>query len=207
MYTYFDIIPTELSDIIISFLDTEELEYFLNVFTEGSRNINWRFVFFLRFGIYQRNIGKTDHLQWYQRFLDIENLKNKFELNLSIEELDTSIELNLSDRSIVEVPSEIKSLINLKRLNLSHNQIKDIPSFIGFLINLEFINFEFNQIGNVPDMSRLINLRTLLLGYNPIKDIPLIIKLLPKLVLVSVGEFEYSMMHKIMKFDQTYTNI
>ena len=131
---YFDVVPVELSDIIISYLDNDNLQNFVEILSKNIKsNLNWRFINHLHFGS-NKNIDQIE----YQRFLDIEKLKNIFRLKETVDEVDKMTELNLIFRAIDNIPPAIASLKNLQILNLSVNRIKKISPEVTSLKNLKY---------------------------------------------------------------------
>lgn len=70
------------------------------------------------------------------------------------------------------LPSEIGSLINLKRLTFTTNGIINLPSEIGLLINPEYLNMGFNAIETLPtEIKNLCKLSYLNIQFNEISEV------------------------------------
>ena len=103
---YFQLIPPELIEILISYLSSDSLDSFIQCYSFNS--LNWYIVFKYHFG-YHKNVNMLE----YKRFLGIETLKDKLKLNESIEELSN---LNILDLGY-------NQLTSLKLLHLDNNQL------------------------------------------------------------------------------------
>ena len=172
MNTYFDLVPSEIKSIIISYIDTSfDVENLIDLNRYSISEVNWNYTFFLHFG-YSNKCKDTD-LQKYLRYLDIHNLKEEFDMKEDIDNIYDSETFKLSYKFIKIFPAEIKSLINLKTLDLHYNDIKNIPIEIGNLQNLYYLNLGYNKIGIIPsEIGNLINLKDLFLNNNEIETIP-----------------------------------
>jgi hypothetical protein len=171
---YFDIIPPDLTSIIISYLSYDDFNAFVQFFDSGLfdpfNTGMWGYIFFSHFGFHRKNMNQKEHLMW----LSMENFKEIFKLGKNVQEpMDNVKAIILSNNHITNIPGEIGLLINLRFLNLSHNQIKNIPLTIAGLANLEVLNLSYNQIIDIPlSISSLQNLRILNLTHNQIEDVP-----------------------------------
>ena len=78
---YFEVLPSEIIDIIISYADHSTLENFLKTYFDGSiiRRLNVSRILFYRFDRYIPNID----IEFYLKYLNVESLKSKVILNLS----------------------------------------------------------------------------------------------------------------------------
>jgi Leucine-rich repeat (LRR) protein len=141
---YLNIIPSELDEIIISYLnepdDVKNIGELLEV------QINWGTVSYL-------NLGKFYNINFaeYLRYLGITKLRRSLNLNLSLDELLHIEELNLNQIQLTELPKEIGNLVNLKILNLGDNILENIPKEIGNLINLNKLNLNNNRLSQLPN--------------------------------------------------------
>src|SRR5436853_562240 len=130
METYFDVIPRELSNIIVSYigyyLDLDRLIKSIPTLI----NLDWsvinshfpdeRYIPNLRYEGYHKRLG-------------IKSLMIKLSFyNLTIENMESLTSLDLSDRNLKDLPIEIGFLTNLRLLYLDHNQLTTIPKEIGF---------------------------------------------------------------------------
>src|SRR4029079_4719504 len=109
--SYFDLIPSELNSIIISYLNYDDAENFLKTFDdEKLGNLYWAFIFSLHFGFYLK-IENPEGSSWYLRWLGIEKLKKQIVSQENLVELESIDKLYL-DCDIFEIPYEIRYLTN-----------------------------------------------------------------------------------------------
>jgi len=142
--------------------------------------VDWNMVCLHRFGKFH-NMGFTQYIG-YLRNLDsivfIEKIKMVSTIN---DVLNTDI-LLLNNKSIVNIPIEIRALHNIKHLNLMTNNIIKIPGELGALVNLKELCLSNNQITQVPpEIGNLTNLISINLNNNHITKIPLELSNLKKL--------------------------
>lgn len=170
---YLQLIPTELIEITISFLEYADLINFTTLIPYPNL-INWSTIHIYHFGSYT-NVNKDK----YMSYLTIESLKNK--LNpytdcislLSQEEIYNLVRLDLSHKQLNSIPAEIGNLINLQKLYLFNNKLISIPTEISKLTNLRLLDLSHNQLISIPtEISKLKNLQLLDLSYNQLISIP-----------------------------------
>jgi len=106
---YFQLIPIELIEILISYLNNDDFDSLNQAFSFN--NLNWYIVFKYHFG-YHKNVNIVE----YQRFLGIESLIDKLNLKENIEELNNGTELSLSVNQLDKLPKEIGNLSSLQTL-------------------------------------------------------------------------------------------
>ena len=84
--------------------------------------------------------------------------------------------LKLSSIQLINLPSEIFILYNLKELIVCNNFIKIIPPDIGKLKNLNILDISNNHITSLPPtIGKLKSLQYLSIQYNHISELPLTI--------------------------------
>jgi len=119
MESYFDIINTDVLNIIVSYLDIDTLEIFYN---EYNLKLNWDTIYLYQFNTY-KNVDYFD----YMKHLGLRVLKKEFVLNVNINEIINLKKMNLSALYMSKVPKEIKYLTNLEVLFLDANDLVQIP--------------------------------------------------------------------------------
>jgi len=165
MDNYLDIIPSELTEIILSYVAPIDLEKLSKILTT---NINWGTVYYYAYGEYR----KIDNYSEYRKtaLLDLNNI---LKLGYTLEWMINLAVIYLPRKGIKEIPLQIENLLNLKSLYLSDNQIKIIPSQIGNLTNLKYLDLRNNQIKAIPcQLRELSNLEELNLAGNQVKERP-----------------------------------
>ncbi|NEZ60803.1 COR domain-containing protein [Adonisia turfae] len=81
--------------------------------------------------------------------------------------------LDLRSSKLVELPSEIGQLTNLKKLVLRGNQLSELPPEIGHLINLEILDLRSNRLLELPsEIGQLTNLKKLAASQNQLIELP-----------------------------------
>ncbi|RWR79767.1 putative disease resistance protein RGA1 [Cinnamomum micranthum f. kanehirae] len=75
---------------------------------------------------------------------------------------------------LVQIPSDLSNLVNLRHLNLHRNHITELPESIGNLLQLRYLDLSETFIKGLPkSTSRLYNLRTLILvGCSQLVELP-----------------------------------
>ena len=182
---YFEQIPSELNNIIVSYLYVNELDALFKTFKirvndfepKGSKSerqiavpiLNWGVIHEYRFGKY-KNVSSSE----YVNKIRAEMLIHQFYLPYTIDELLDIKFLDLSKKDIIEVYTEIFILNKLIGLDLSHNKIMQIPmELLVWLHNLERLDLSYNKITFIPTkISDLHNLKNLDLSHNKIQIIP-----------------------------------
>jgi len=189
---YFEVIPIDLVEIIVSFLDKKDLRYFTDEY-EYNYLVDFSHIHLHRYGIY-------GSIEKYLRYLDAEKLKkwvpeklgemsldgilNLTHLNLKLDTIN-SIQSEISVLTNLEVldlnsnnlgptiPTGIYNLTKLVDLSLNNNNITTIPAEIGNLTNLRALALNNNNITTIPaEMGNLTNLRALLLSDNKVSYLP-----------------------------------
>ena len=169
METYFDLIPTDLSNIIVSYLNSDDLENFGLSHTYLISIFNWSFVHSLHFGSFTIGIDYTEYL----KLLQVEKLIKVLHLRYTINQLLNLQELYLINLQLKDIPKEIGDLSNLQMLNLKYNQLIDIPKEIGMLASLQRLDLSNNKLKNIPEgIYNLRNLQYLYLSSNYLTNIP-----------------------------------
>ena len=70
---------------------------------------------------------------------------------------------------MIDVPTEIGTLKQLKILRLGSNELKTVPASLGDLTNLEILDLSDNELKTLPEsLTKLTNLKQLLIGGNPL---------------------------------------
>src|SRR5665647_503828 len=125
---YFNDIPSELTEIILSYVNSEDLDNLIKLLHV---KINWGTIHLYRFGDYEQ-IDYSDYIRKVGSF----EFKTILKLPHTINYLMNMRDLYLFNLNIKEIPRQIGYLINLEELYLNINQIREIPSEIGRLSNL-----------------------------------------------------------------------
>ena len=97
-------------------------------------------------------------------------------------QLESWEELDLKDKGLMELPSEIGTLMRLRKLDLSSspswenpeapNQLAELPAEIGQLSNLSNLILSSNQLSELPhEIGQLNNIVILQLNGNPCNSI------------------------------------
>lgn len=90
--------------------------------------------------------------------------------------------LNASKNQLESIPESITSLNKLKAINLSQNKLNQLPKGIGRLPNLIILILNQNELKQIPrEIALLQDLITLNLSNNPLKSIPAEIAMLKSL--------------------------
>ena len=135
---YFQLIPPELIEILISYLNSDSLDSFIQCYSFNS--LNWFIIFKYHFE-YNKNVNLIE----YKKYLGIETLKDKLKLNESIEELSNKTELYLRNNQLDELPKEIGNLTSLQELYLGKNQLNiEVINNLRKLLPKLFITSIFN---------------------------------------------------------------
>jgi len=140
---YFNLIPSELTEIIISYISSLDLSNFNNLV---NIKLNYDTIYYYHFGIYKR-VNQKDYIL----DLGLSEFKDIFKSIYTLDELKDLKYFESASNQIKEIPRQIGNLINLKYLYLDHNQIREIPKEIGNLINLVLLNLSDNPIGYIPE--------------------------------------------------------
>src|SRR5436190_11252244 len=148
MTTYFDLIPTDISNIIVSHLNSDDLENFIlsldnlsgsfqgSFWSRRDQNeqillsreskkddlislLNWRVIHSHHFGFFRSDVKYNQYL----KLLQLENVIEILNLKYSIDELLNLEVLDLSNNQLTNIPKEIGILSNLQRLDLYNNQL------------------------------------------------------------------------------------
>src|SRR5437667_8389230 len=121
-YSYFHYIPKELIEILVSYLDYDSLEKFINSY-EFLINLNYSLVYHHHFYRHKRMISnRIVSYSEYQQYLGLEDIRNKFHLQkYTIDDLRQLRVLHLDNRKLTELPESIISLTEFQELHLSDN--------------------------------------------------------------------------------------
>src|SRR5579863_7319219 len=173
MELYFDLIPSELIELLVYSLNKEDLFNFIQI--ASTENLVWSRVLEYHFGYLKKRLSVDDYI----RYLGVERFKNKLNYidtirNYTIEELINLEKLSLDNKQIQEIPKEIGNLTNLQELGLYNNKkISSIPKEIGNLTNLTILDLSDNEISSIPkEIGNLSRLQGLHLNYNQIREVP-----------------------------------
>jgi len=183
----FELIPSELNNIIISYLEIDEIETLLNVF--NIINVNWNTIHVYHFGVYPSNRQQINKQEYLSR-LEAEILINKLDLRFNVDDLLNLKLLNLYNYDIREIPKEMGILTNLTTLDLGSNKIVQIPiDDFGQLTNLKMLDLSDNKINQISSdlLGKLTNLTTLDLSWNYIEEIPEAISILINLEILNLN--------------------
>ncbi|GFR43459.1 hypothetical protein Agub_g4542 [Astrephomene gubernaculifera] len=83
------------------------------------------------------------------------------------------VQLDLGTNQLVEVPSSLCQLTNLRTLNLMANQLEQLPANFGRLRNLRLLGLKSNKLSSLPaSFSQLTNLVELFITDNRLTDLP-----------------------------------
>lgn len=188
---YFEVVPVDLVEIIVSFLDKKDLGYFTDEYMHNYL-IDWSHVHFHRYGFYGNFDKYVKYLaaekmkKWVperlgkmnlDQILDIKNLDltglHVKSLPDEISVLKNLIVLILTDTNITILPDILWNLTSLRRLDLSNLRLFKIPSDIDKLINLEMLALSRNNLTKLPsEIGNLTKLLVLLLNVNMILHLP-----------------------------------
>lgn len=93
-----------------------------------------------------------DFIEKYKLCYDLNQLKNKLNLNIGLYELYMETDLDLSSRNLTVIPDEVIRLSNLKHINLCGNNLTILPNKLleNYLPNLQFISLEEHQLSIIP---------------------------------------------------------
>jgi len=170
---HFELIPSDINNIILSYLSADDLRIMLDTFSLPY--LNWNTINAYHFNEHKHNMSMFKYLTR----LRVESLINKLNLNYysindhTIDELLESTDLYLGYMGITQLPSEIVELVNLKELSLEGNRLTRIPPEIFNLTNLQDLDLTNNQLRQVsPEIGRLVNLQGLWLSDNQFVRIP-----------------------------------
>jgi len=183
---YFNLIPSDITNIIISYISSsEDLKALFDTFSlnnlnnfepKGSKSerqiavpvLNWS-------TIYQYHFGKYKQMTMieYMTTFSAETLINNFKLEYTVNELLNLKKLSLPSRELTEIPPEIFDLTNLQDLSLNNNQITQVPKEIRRLTNLQELFLSNNKFIRVPpEISGMNSLQKLYLSSNRMVDAP-----------------------------------
>jgi len=176
---YFNIVPSDVNNIILSYLYSDELITLL--FTYNLLHVNWNTVHSYHFNEYK----KLSSSEYLTRLL-IEELIIKLWLPHNIDEMLNIKELNLSRYNLVQVPSVVFLLNNLETLDLSDNRLTQVPKGINKLTNLRVLYLDHNYIKDLPEgiFDNLNNLKQLSLDDYLLSWIPTKIRKRPNLSII-----------------------
>lgn len=168
--SYFDLTPPELIEVMIAYLNSEDVKSLINVYSY-SNLLNWSTIFSYRVGYHINKIDKT----LYLKYLSIQSLRTKIPRlsNMTVDEILNLTALNLSHNQLHELPPEIFELTNLVYLALSHNQLRKLPAGLSNLFNLQTLVLDNNQLQEIPtEILGVTNLQHLFLDNNQIRELP-----------------------------------
>jgi len=164
---YINIIPSELTEIILSYIDSNNIDNIASLLTQ---KINWNIVNYYNSGEYSKR--SIDYSK-YKIYLGLSEFRRILGLDQPLDALRYLQTLELIDRELVEIPTQIIYLPYLKKLYLNKNKLTSIPPQITNLKNLEVLHMSNNQITEIsPGIGNLVNLRELFLDSNLIRSIP-----------------------------------
>ena len=92
----------------------------------------------------------TDFMEKYKLCYDLNQLKNKLNLDIGLYELYMKTDLDLSYKNLTTLPNEILTLSNLRHINLYGNNLTILPNKFVNLSNLQFISLEEHQLSIIP---------------------------------------------------------
>lgn len=127
MINYLESFPSKLIDIVISFLDYDDLLNFIDIIPNGDL-INWINIFYYRYNKPLVTIRKYKDV--YINYFGIEVLIRKFDLISHLNNIDkiyNLVSLNLSHSELIQLPKDICNL------DLSYNKLIKIPKEINNL--------------------------------------------------------------------------
>jgi len=155
---YFNQVPSEINDIIISYLSSDDIMVLLKTF--NILNLNWETIHYYHFRKYKVAVTIPE----YSMSLELENMIDRLDLNSTIDGLSKSTTLYLTSRKLERVPPEIRRLTNLKELYLYFNQLTEVPgAILCELTNLIVLNLFNNQLTSIPKeicmLTNLISMR------------------------------------------------
>jgi Leucine-rich repeat (LRR) protein len=85
---------------------------------------------------------------------------NKIIIPTSSEFIQITIYIILCNKSIFEIPPEIKSLKNLEIIDLSNNEIKEFPNdILKYLYKLEILNLSNNKITSITEKINFLTIQ------------------------------------------------
>lgn len=181
--TYFSFIPFELIELIVNYLNKNDLLSFLDVYNL-KHILNWSAICSLHSDIYE-----VTNFDQYFHILSVEKLKEILKLDeYTLKMLIDEELLYLDDMNLTSLPEEIGVLTNLKILILENNKLTSIPKEIAYLTNLTDLILNDNQLVNIPkEIGKLTNLTTLILNDNQLVNIPRTIRKLTNLTLLCIS--------------------
>jgi Leucine-rich repeat (LRR) protein len=176
---YFDVVPIDIINIIISKLNNDNFENFIISFPEF-KNLNYNYITSLKIQLDFTQIIKEFNTIDYdiyifllKTFIFIKKINLNINLNINLVDLYNCTKLILHDRKLITLPNEIGNLNYLKVLYLTKNQLKELPKEIGNLINLKELHLNSNKLITIPkEIGNLINLEVLALQSNPLTFLP-----------------------------------
>ena len=181
---YFNFIPNELFEIIISQLDYDDFISFSKIF--DITNLNYSLIYYNKF-----NNKKIIDYRGYKKYLGIQDFGNKLGLKQSLEKdknlPSTGKRLTYFHQNLTEL-GELTSLniiytgSNLSN-SLSHlvgdiiylgtNKLTSLPESIRELTQLENLMLSNNSLTSLPDsIGELTQLKTLYLNGNKLTSLP-----------------------------------
>src|SRR5436190_10066635 len=168
---YFNLVPSELIEIIVSYLKYNDLQNFIETFQ--LTKLNWNAVHKYHFGNYPKSNSRPLTYSRYQRLIGVEGVKIILGLKESIEEITSMKVLTLSNKELYSIPSEIFSLENLKILVLNRNHITSIPKEISKLFRLQELWIGKNELSSLPiELVQLEGLQLLDISFNKFTELP-----------------------------------
>ena len=145
---------------------------------------------------YNSGIKNIPDLSWISNLVMLDLAYNQIlEIPSHINRLTQLKELNLSGNKLTELPKEFFELKYLEVLHISHNGLVMLPFDISKLISLEILDISGNQLKTLPDeIFQLQNLQELTIFKNPFET-PQILKDLNSVIL------DYSEQNEIFVLD------
>ena len=174
--TYFDLIPIELNEIIISY-DSSSEQFFTDKRELFTKKLNWEIISNYHFNKIKEEMPMISNSREYFKYINIEILRNKLKnisnmKGKSLGEIYNLKELDIIGRGIKELPSEIGELDNLEGLMMRVNNLSYLPPGIVNLHNLKFLDLDNNCFAQFPkEIGSLLNLEILYLANNEKKEI------------------------------------